>query len=91
MEELLIADFRPVVDVLVDAAEAELDAYVVVSVQRFSQLARDLVAVVNRRRLDLEADRDHRRQSEARKFRSIGRAKSSWSSASGVAPVLLMR
>jgi hypothetical protein len=58
LEELLIADFRPVVDVLVDAAEAELDAYVALSVQRFSQLARDLVAVASRRRRDLEADRD---------------------------------
>jgi len=60
LEELLSAEFHPVVDALTDAATAEFDAHVVVAVQRFSQLGRDLVAMLNRRRWDLEADRrDH--------------------------------
>jgi tRNA U34 5-carboxymethylaminomethyl modifying GTPase MnmE/TrmE len=55
LEELLIAEFNPVVEALVDAAEAELDAYVVISVERFSQLGRDLVAMLKRRSEDVEA------------------------------------
>jgi signal recognition particle receptor subunit beta len=58
LEELLVAEFQPVADALVDAAEAELDTHVVISAQRFSQLGRDLIEIVKRRRLDLEADRD---------------------------------
>jgi tRNA U34 5-carboxymethylaminomethyl modifying GTPase MnmE/TrmE len=65
LEIILLADFTPVVDALVTAAEAELDEHVVVSAERFSQLGRDLVAMLNRRKLDVEADR--RRQSQARK------------------------
>jgi signal recognition particle receptor subunit beta len=64
LEELLIAEFRPVVEALADAAEAELDAHVVISVQRFSQSGRDLIAVLSRRRLDLEADRQDERKAE---------------------------
>jgi GTP-binding protein EngB required for normal cell division len=65
LELILLADFTPVVDALVTAAEAELDAHVVVSAERFSQLGRDLVAMLNRRKLDVEADR--RTQTSARK------------------------
>lgn len=54
LEELLIADFRPVVNELVDAARAELDAYMGALVQQFSQLERRLVALFNSRRRDLE-------------------------------------
>jgi sigma54-dependent transcription regulator len=57
LEELLCAEFTPVVDVLVDAAKAELDAHVVITLQRFLQLVRDIMAMLNRRRLDLEANR----------------------------------
>jgi signal recognition particle receptor subunit beta len=58
LEELMIAEFDPVVDALVDAAEAELDAHVVISVQRFSELSRELIAALKRHRLDLESDRN---------------------------------
>jgi hypothetical protein len=60
LEELLIAEFHPVVQALVDAAEAELDAHVVISVQRLSQVGRDLVTMLSRRRHDLEADQPKR-------------------------------
>jgi signal recognition particle receptor subunit beta len=62
LEELMIAEFDPVVEALVDAAEAELDAHVVISVQRFSQLSCDLIAALRRHRLDLESDRNHQDQ-----------------------------
>jgi hypothetical protein len=55
LEELLIAEFDPLVEALVDSAEAELDAHAVITIQRFSQLQRDLVATLKRCRLDLES------------------------------------
>jgi hypothetical protein len=64
LELVLLADFSPVVDALVTAAEAELDAHVVISAERFSQLGRDLVAMLNRRKLDVEADRRTRTQTQ---------------------------
>lgn len=57
LERLLNTEFHPVADALADAAAAELDAHVEASIQRFSQLGHDLVAMLNRRRLDLEASR----------------------------------
>jgi Dynamin family len=57
LELILLADFTPVVDALVTAAEAELDTHVAVSAERFSQLGRDLVAMLNRHKLDIEASR----------------------------------
>jgi hypothetical protein len=67
LELVLLADFSPVVDALVTAAEAELDAHVVVSAERFSQLGRDLVAMLNRRKLDVEADRSTQTRTQTRK------------------------
>jgi signal recognition particle receptor subunit beta len=60
LEELLIADFHPVVNELVAAAEAEFDAYMAVLAQQFSQLEGRLIAFLNSRRLDLEAERGDR-------------------------------
>jgi tRNA U34 5-carboxymethylaminomethyl modifying GTPase MnmE/TrmE len=57
LERILLADFTPVVDALVTAAESELAAHIVVSAERFSRLGRDLVAMLNRHKLDVEADR----------------------------------
>jgi signal recognition particle receptor subunit beta len=57
LEELLIAEFGPVVDALVDAAEAEFAAQVTISIQRFTQLARDVVVTLDRCRFDLLSDR----------------------------------
>jgi signal recognition particle receptor subunit beta len=57
LEQILLMDFTPVVDALVKAAETEIAAHVSISVDRFSQLGRDLVAMLNRRRLDIEAER----------------------------------
>jgi signal recognition particle receptor subunit beta len=57
LEQILLADFMPVVDALVKAAETEIAAHVAISTDRFSQLGRDLVAMLNRRKLDVEADR----------------------------------
>jgi hypothetical protein len=65
LELILLADFTPVVDALVTAAEAELNAHVAVSAERFAQLGRDLVAMLNRRKQDVESD--HRTQTSARK------------------------
>jgi signal recognition particle receptor subunit beta len=57
LEQILLADFTPVVEALVNAAETEIAAHVSISVDRFSQLGRDLVAMLNRRKLDVEAER----------------------------------
>jgi hypothetical protein len=64
LELILLADFSPVVDALVTAAEAELDARVVVSAERFSQLGRDLVAMLIGRKLDVEVDRRSRAETQ---------------------------
>ncbi len=64
LERILLADFTPVVDALVTAAKAELDTHVVVSTERFSQLGRDLVAMLNSHKLDIE---DRLRQAQTRK------------------------
>src|SRR5262245_908279 len=42
LEELLSAELHPVVDKLLETADAGLEAYIVLSVQRFSQLVRDV-------------------------------------------------
>jgi hypothetical protein len=57
LEALLSAEFHPIADALADAAGAELDVHVAASVQRFLQLGRDLAAMLNRRKVDLEANR----------------------------------
>jgi signal recognition particle receptor subunit beta len=57
LEQILLMDFTPVVEALVSAAEAEIVAHVSISVDRFSQLGRDLIAMLNRRKLDVEAER----------------------------------
>ena len=63
LEERLSAELHPAVDKLLEAAAAALEAYIVVSVQRFSQLVRDVGTTLDRRKLDLEA----RRSSQAEK------------------------
>jgi hypothetical protein len=70
LEVILLSDFTPVVDDLVTTAEAELDAHVVVSAERFSELGRDLAAMLHRCKLDVEADR--RSQAQARKQNAAG-------------------
>jgi hypothetical protein len=57
LEQILLADFTPVVDALVSAAETEIAAHVSISIDRFSQLGRDLVAMLDRRKVDVEAER----------------------------------
>jgi signal recognition particle receptor subunit beta len=57
LEEVLSAEFHKIVDALMDAAAVELDKNVALSVQRLSQLGRDLAAMANRRRSELEAHR----------------------------------
>jgi signal recognition particle receptor subunit beta len=57
LEQILLADFTPVVDALVSAAETEIAAHVSISIDRFSQLGRDLVAMLDRRKADVEAER----------------------------------
>jgi signal recognition particle receptor subunit beta len=63
LEGRLSAELHPVIDRLLEAADAALEAYIVVSVQRFSQLVRDVGTTLDRRKLDLEA----RRSSQAEK------------------------
>ena len=60
LEEALSAAFHPVVDALLKTADAGLETYIVVSVQRFSQLVRDVGTTLDRRKLDIES----RRQAE---------------------------
>ena len=57
LEELLSAAVDPVVDDLLDKAASALETYIVVSVQRFSQLVRDVGITLDRRKLDIEAGR----------------------------------
>jgi signal recognition particle receptor subunit beta len=57
LEQILLSDFTPVVNALVSAAETEIGAHVSISIERFSQLGRDLVAMLHRRKLDVEAER----------------------------------
>jgi signal recognition particle receptor subunit beta len=57
LEQILLADFTPVVDALVNAAETEIAGHVSISVDKFSQLGRDLVAMLNRRKLEVEVER----------------------------------
>ncbi len=57
LEQILLADFTPVVEALVSAAETEIVAHVSISIDRFTQLGRDLVAMLDRRKLDVEAER----------------------------------
>jgi signal recognition particle receptor subunit beta len=63
LEERLSAELHPVVDRLLEAAKIELEGYIVLSVQRFSQLVRDVGSTLDRRKFDLEA----RRRSQAEK------------------------
>jgi signal recognition particle receptor subunit beta len=55
LEEVLSAEFHKVVDALVDAAAVELDDHVARSSRRVLQLGRDLAAMMERRRFELEA------------------------------------
>jgi tRNA U34 5-carboxymethylaminomethyl modifying GTPase MnmE/TrmE len=57
LEQILLADLTPVVDALVSAAETEIAAHVSISIDRFAQVGRDLVAMLDRRKLDAEAER----------------------------------
>jgi signal recognition particle receptor subunit beta len=57
LEQILLMDFTPVVEALATAAETEIAAHVSISIDRFSQLGRDLVAMLNRRKLDIETER----------------------------------
>jgi signal recognition particle receptor subunit beta len=57
LEEVVSAEFHKVVDALVEAAAVELDVNVALSAQRLAQLGRDLTAMANRRRTELEAYR----------------------------------
>jgi hypothetical protein len=57
LERVLLADFTPVVKALVTAAETEIAAHVAIAVERFTQSGRDLVAMLNRRKLDVETER----------------------------------
>lgn len=63
LEELLSAELHQVVDKLLETAGAGLEAHIVKSVQRFSQLVRDVGTTLDRRKFDLEA----RRRSQADK------------------------
>jgi hypothetical protein len=57
LEQILLADLTPVVDALVSAAETEIAAHVSISIDRFAQVGRDLAAMFDRRKLDVEAER----------------------------------
>jgi len=57
LEQLLSAAFDRVVGNLLDTAGSALETYIVVSVQRFSQLVRDVGITLDRRKLDIEARR----------------------------------
>jgi hypothetical protein len=57
LEQILLADLAPVVDALVSAAEAEIAAHVSISIDRLAQAGRDLVATLDRRKRDVEAER----------------------------------
>ena len=54
------AAFHPVVDALLKTADAGLETYIVVSVQRFSRLVRDVGTTLDRRKLDIESRRRNR-------------------------------
>jgi hypothetical protein len=58
LEEHLSAAFHPIVDALLETADAGLEAYIVVSVQRFSRLVRDVGATLDRRKLDIDSRRN---------------------------------
>jgi signal recognition particle receptor subunit beta len=57
LEQILLADLAPVVEALVGAAETEIAAHVAISIDRLAQAGRDLVAMLDRRKLDVEAER----------------------------------
>ena len=52
------AALHPVADALLETAYAGLEAYVVVSVQRFSRLVRDVGMTLDRRKLDIDSRRN---------------------------------
>jgi hypothetical protein len=62
LEEHLSAAFHPMVDALLETADAGLEAYIVVSVQRFSRLVRDVGATLDRRKLDIDSRRNQAEQ-----------------------------
>jgi Dynamin family len=57
LQELLSTEFQATVEALVEAAATELRYHVAMVTNRFSKLIQDLVALLDRRKLDLEADR----------------------------------
>jgi len=57
LEEGLSAALHPVVEALVKTADSGLETYIVVSVQRFSQLVRDVGMTLDRHKLDIETRR----------------------------------
>jgi polyhydroxyalkanoate synthesis regulator phasin len=57
LEELLSTEFQATVEALVEAAATELSNHVAMVTNRFSKLIQDLVALLNRRKLDLETNR----------------------------------
>jgi len=58
LEEHLSAAFHPMVDALLETADAGLEAYIVVSVQRFSRLVREVGTTLDRRKLDIDSRRN---------------------------------
>jgi hypothetical protein len=57
LQELLSSEFQATVGALVEAAATELNNHVTMVTNRFSKLVQDLVALLDRRRLDIETDR----------------------------------
>jgi hypothetical protein len=57
LEKRLSGELHPAVDKLLEAADAALESYIVASVQRFSQLVRDVGTTLDRRKVDIEARR----------------------------------
>jgi GTPase SAR1 family protein len=57
LEERLSAELNSIVDKLLQAADAELEAYIVTAVQRYSQLVRDVATTLDRRKFELDARR----------------------------------
>jgi GTP-binding protein EngB required for normal cell division len=57
LEERLSAELNATVDKLLQAADAELEAYIVTAVQRYSQLVRDVATTLDRRKFELDARR----------------------------------
>ena len=57
LEERLSAELNSIVDKLLQAADAELEGYIVTAVQRYSQLVRDVATTLDRRKFELDARR----------------------------------